>query len=162
MHSARKVCIFTALALLLMLGLLRAADFNSFQGEVNSSNINLRVDATVYSEIISQLNRHDQLEVVAQLYEWYKVRLPKTIGVFIKKDFILSVDEKSGKILGNNVNVRLRPDDSAPIVGILKQEEIVNILGSQGSWCKIGAVDNSFGWVHKKFVDTAKAPDEKE
>ncbi len=162
MYTQRRICVFFALALFLWFNNLRAADFTPFRGEVNSSDINLRADATIYSESILKLNKQDSLEVVAEFYDWYKVRLPENTAVFIKKDYVALAGEKSGRVRGNNVNIRLRPSDSSLIVGKVSRDETVNILTEEFGWYKIEATKNSFGWIHKKFLDRVKAVDKKE
>lgn len=123
-----------------------------FQGRINSNNINIRSDSTISSEAICAINKGEPVEVVSGFYEWYKIKLPKNAPSFIKKDFVEPIDEKTAKISGNIVNVRLKPGNSSPILGKVKENEIVSILGKNGDWYRIEPVDNSFGWINKKFV----------
>ena len=58
-------------------GIAFAQDFQKFNGEITSDNINIRTDSTVGSDIICALKKHDKVEVTAELYDWYKIRLPK-------------------------------------------------------------------------------------
>lgn len=126
-----------------------------FQGKINANNINIRSDSTVTSEVTCKLNQGDSVEVVSELYEWYKIRLPKIAPSFVKNNLVTLIDDKTAKVLKDRVNIRLHPADSAPILGRVDKNEIINILGNRGSWYRIMPVDNSFGWVHKKFVDKA-------
>ncbi len=59
----------------------------------------------------------------------------------------------SAKVLRDRVNVRVSPDESSAIVGIADKNEIVNVRGETGGWYKIEPIQNSFGWVNKKFVN---------
>jgi SH3-like domain-containing protein len=135
----------------------------SFQGEVNSNNINVRTDSTVSSELICKVNKGDILEIIMEQYDWYKIKLPKTAPLFIKRDLIAFTDNKTAKVLKSNVNLRLKPDESSPILGKLNQEAVLQVLDDKKDWCKIEPVDNSFGWIHKSFVNKiAEAPKQKE
>lgn len=106
------------------------------------------------------------MEVAAERYDWYKIKLPKNAPVFVKKDLVSLVDEKIdttvAKALKDNVNIRLRPDETSPILGKINKDEVINILEDTRSWYKIGPADSSFGWIHKKFVDKISAEKAKE
>lgn len=125
----------------------------SFQGEVNADNINIRSDSTTGSEVICKINKSECVDVLLELYNWYKIRLPKIAPSFIKKDFVTLADNNTAKVIKDNVNIRLRSDTSSPILGKVNKGEVVNILEDKGDWYKIEPVANSFGWIHKSFVN---------
>jgi uncharacterized protein YgiM (DUF1202 family) len=131
-----------------------------FQGNVNSDNINLRSDSTVNSKIICTVDKGERLDVILEWHDWYKVRLPKKAPLYIKKNMLecMTSTEKNrpclgAKVIKDRVNVRLGPTESSPVLGQLKNGEVVNILGDPGDWFKVEPVKDSFGWIHKKFVD---------
>lgn len=131
-----------------------------FQGNVNADNINLRSDSTVNSEIICTVNKGERLDVILEWYDWYKVRLPKNVPLYIKKNMLecMPSTEKdrsclSAKVIRDRVNIRLGPTESSPVLGKIKNGEVVNILREAGDWFKVEPVKTSFGWIHKKFVD---------
>lgn len=130
-----------------------AQDSSPFQGEINTDNINIRSDATVSSEIICKAHRAEPIEVITELYGWYKIRLPKNAPSFIKKSLVSSIENKTAKVLKDNVNIRLYPSESSPILGIVNNGEPINILEDKGEWYRIEPVNSSFGWVNKKFVN---------
>ncbi len=154
------------------------AQDSQFSGEINSNGINLRTDATTTSVILSVLEKGERVEVVLEQFGWYKVRLPKTVAVYVKKKLASCIKSEetqtilapsaqakeccSAKILGDRVNIRSKPSESAPIVGIADKNEIVNVISESGGWYKIEPIQNSFGWVNKKFIDKAPlSPKEK-
>lgn len=124
-----------------------------FQGVINGDGINIRSDSTVNSKIICTINKGCLVEVVRELYDWYKIRLPKTAPSFIKKDLVTIIGDKAAKVLKNNVNIRLNPSESSWILGKVNKNEVVNTFQEQGEWYKIEPVNNSFGWIHRNFVD---------
>lgn len=128
-----------------------------FQGELNDNNINVRSDSTVSSKVICVLNRGEPVEVVKESYEWYKIRLPKTAPSFIKKGMVMLIDDKAATVSKDNVNIRLEPNESSPILGEAGKNEVINILGESAEWYKIEPLSNSFGWVHKRFVNKTEA-----
>jgi uncharacterized protein YgiM (DUF1202 family) len=154
------------LVLLLEFKICSAQAASLFQGEVNADNINVRSDATVGSEIIYTLNKNERVDVVLELYEWYKIKLPKNAPSYIKKSLVdciavLSTTEKqckNARVLKNRVNIRLHPNESSTIIGTVDENEIVNILKDEGGWYRIDPVQNSFGWINKKFVNKTAIP----
>lgn len=126
-----------------------------FPGEINADNIHIRSDSTVSSTIICIANNGELVEVVKELYGWYRVRLPKTAPSFIKKNLVAIIDGKTAKVIKDNVNIRLKANESSPILGKADKNEVINILEEKGGWYKIEPPNNSFGWVNKKFVNKA-------
>ena len=139
-----------------------------FLGEINANNINVRSDATINAKVICTLNKGEQAEVISEFYEWYKIRLPNRISVYLKKNladcikygvsevpFVPAEICLSAKVLRNRVNVRTLPEESSTIVGVVDKNEIVNVRGEAGGWYKIEPIQDSFAWVHKKFIDKA-------
>ncbi len=141
-----------------LIGLSSVFGFESFLGRINSDNINIRSDSTINSQVISSINREEIVEVVNELYNWYKIRLPIKAPSFIRKDFVSNVDERTALVLKTGVNIRLGPNESSAILGRVDKNEIINILQESGAWYKISPVNNSFGWIYKKFVDKTTAP----
>ena len=152
---SRKISLL-ALLILFSFDISSAQELLPFQGEINADNINVRSDATVSSEIICTLKKDDRVEVVSLFYEWYKIRLPKSTPSFIKKNLVSNSDGKTAIVAKDNVNIRLHPNESCPIIGKASKNQIINILADKGDWYRIEPIDNSFGWVHKKFITEDK------
>lgn len=131
----------------------QADEFLPFQGEINSDNINLRTNSTTGSDIILKLSQGCVLDVVGELYEWYKVRLPSIAPSFIKKTLVSPLSGKTAKVIKDSVNIRLGPGESYSIIGKAYRDNIVKIVEDSGEWYRIEPVNNSFGWVHKKFAN---------
>lgn len=168
MRAITKVCIFSGLLCALIPFICSAQNQNLtlseltaapkqktalFQGEINDNHINVRSDSTVTAKIICIANKGEPVEVVRELYEWYEIRLPKTAPAFIRKDLVALIDEKTAKVIKDRVNIRLSPNESSSIIGKAEKNEVINILGQNQEWYRIEPLANSFGWVHKKFVD---------
>ncbi len=146
---------------------LSAAEETPFFGEINAKDINLRSDATTSATVIATLNKGERVEVLSENYDWYKIRLPKKIPVYISKNLATCIKYADSQISGppsierclsakisrDRVNIRAKPGESAPIVGIADKDEVVDVISESGGWYKIEPIQNSFGWVHKKFVD---------
>ncbi|MDD4954368.1 MAG: SH3 domain-containing protein [Candidatus Omnitrophica bacterium] len=123
-----------------------------FRGNVKTDSINIRTDSSVNSEVICKVNKSETLEVLAELYDWYKVRLPTFAPSYVKKDLVLLNPDNTAVVVKNNVNIRLRPDTSSRILGRVNKNEPVRVLEEKEGWYKIEPVKDSFGWIHKNFV----------
>jgi SH3-like domain-containing protein len=135
---------------------LATAATEPFTGEIISDTINIRSDSTAGAESLHKAGAGERVEVVGESYDWYRIRLPRTVVCFIKKEFVKTDGERSGVVTAENVNIRFFPSEAALILGRADKDEPVVILGESDGWYKIEPVRNSYGWVHKKFV--RKAP----
>ena len=137
-----------------------------FTGEVNSNGINIRSDSTVTSKEICRVPKKTRLEVVSGLYGWYKVRLPEGAPCYIRKDMAkctltnqnegtatqISKECQTARVIKENVNIRLAPNQASFILGKAGNEELLTIIREEGEWYKIAPTKNTFGWINNKFV----------
>jgi uncharacterized protein YgiM (DUF1202 family) len=152
---------------ILISGVSFAQESFPFQGIAKSSEINVRSDATISSKVVCKLNQGDKVDVVSESYDWYRIRFPKKASVYVKAnlaecikfekgaDGIESSNCLSAKVLRNRVNVRILPDESGAIIGVVDENEIINVRGKEAGWYIIEPIQNSFAWVHRKFIDKA-------
>jgi uncharacterized protein YgiM (DUF1202 family) len=126
-----------------------------FKGEVNEPDINVRVDSTIGAPVICVLRKGERVKVLSEAYDWYRIVLPRGAPSYIHKDFILigENDKNTGRVLKDNVNVRLRPDIGSPIVGQINKDETVAIVRLSGDWLKIDPPASTAGWVNKGFIN---------
>jgi hypothetical protein len=61
-----------------------------------------------------------------------------------------------GKVVGNNVRVRLKPDTNSKIICTLNKDFVVTITNEDGMFYQILAVEKSPLFVYKKFVNHGK------
>ncbi|MFA6129676.1 MAG: SH3 domain-containing protein [Candidatus Omnitrophota bacterium] len=135
-----------------------AAEFAAFTGQINADVINVRVDATVNSAAACTLSKGQLVEVVSEIYDWYKIRLPRQAPSYIKKDLVECIKNASekcfnAKVTGDRVNIRLGPSESSWILGKADKSTVVNIVQEEGDWYKIEPVHQSYGWVNKRFIN---------
>jgi uncharacterized protein YgiM (DUF1202 family) len=149
----KKACILPLFIILIFRGISFAQETASFRGKINANNINIRSDSTVNAKVICNVNKGDGVDIILELYGWYKIKLPKTAPAFIKKDLAVFINKEAARVVKDKINIRLYPSESSPIIGEAIKDEIVIILEDKGEWYRIEPTDNSFGWVHKKFVN---------
>lgn len=148
----------------------------NFNGQINATNINLRVDATVGSAVICVLAKGELVEVVSEAHDWYKIRLPKKAPSYVREDLVECFNSDpvtnpagighsklykqgpnpgkclSAKVIKDRINIRLGPSESTWILGKADKLTVVNILTEENGWYKIQPIYQSYGWVNKKFV----------
>jgi N-acetylmuramoyl-L-alanine amidase len=165
-----------ALAILLVCFSQALARGETFTGEITAENINVRTDSTVTSPVICALNKGERVDVVLEANGWYRIKLPKKAPAYIKKDFVeciapppaepkqkkeISVEQNpcsSAKLLNDRVNIRLKPSESAIILGMANKDDAVKVLAGEEGWYKIEPTDKTFGWVYKQFVTKIVVP----
>ncbi|MDD5128991.1 MAG: SH3 domain-containing protein [Candidatus Omnitrophica bacterium] len=157
-NSKYKTILFVFLLSLIFPGLVFAEGFIAFTGQINANDVNVRVDATVSSRVACTLEKGKLVEVISEAYDWYKIRLPKEVPSYIKKEFVECIDRvpekcSNAKVIASKVNIRLGPGESFWILGQVDKSTIVNIIQDEGGWYKIEPVHQSYGWVNKKFVN---------
>jgi len=166
-----KVTFILLAAWLIFAKVESAAAFSSFIGRINSDNINVRVNATVGSEIVCTFSKDESIEVISEAYDWYKIRLPKKAPSYVKKNLVECINTNtissfpnciSAKVIKNRINIRLGPSESTWILGKADKLTIVNILAEDNGWYKIQPIYNSYGWVNKKFISKNLVPKVKE
>lgn len=158
-----SIFFFTGLALTTA---VLAATFTAFSGQVNADKINVRVDATVGSAVACSLDKGALVEVVAEAYDWYKIRLPKEAASYINKNLVECINTESvsaatntpakclnAKVIKERINVRQGPSEATWILGKADKLTVINILGQEGDWYKIQPIYQSYGWINKKFVN---------
>ena len=174
-HS-KKIASIIAAGLILCAVTAFAQDTLKFNAEATFDNINIRSDSNVSSDIICVLKKHDSVEVIGELYDWYKIHLPKNAPSFVKKSLFICLPQDmphplktpipansgtacaSAKALKDRINVRLKPDEASQILGKINKDEIVSVLGDANGWLQIEPVQNSFGYVYKKMVRRFPVP----
>lgn len=162
----RKLFPIFFFAYLVLTSTVLAATFTVFSGQVNADKINVRVDATVGSAVACSLEKGALVEVVAEAYDWYKIRLPKEAAAYVKKDLVECINLEptsatanipakclNAKVIKDRINVRQGPSETTWILGKADKLTVINILGQDGDWYKIQPIYQSYGWVNKKFVN---------
>lgn len=169
-----KRALSIGLCLFALISTALAEDVPRFWGEINGDDINIRADSTLNAIVLCKASRGEKVEVVSERYDWYKIKLPRSVPAYVKKDLVevmvnLStlqpnqpvapvLSEQTAKVLKDNVNIRFSPSESAAIIGQVKQNEVVRIQEEQSGWYRINPPDSCFGWVHKQLVKKSTSP----
>lgn len=126
--------------------------FNTFTGKILKSKVRMRLEPSVDSRIIRELNAGDLFMVVGEAGDFYAVEPPSDIKAYIFRTYVLD-----GVIEGNHVNVRLEPDLSAPVIAQMNSGDHVRgvISSSDKRWLEILPPPSTRFYIAKEFVTKA-------
>ncbi len=133
-------------------------------GAARQNNINVRGQATLSSEAITQLKKGEPvllLEVIEikkpkqdQPPQWYRIALPPQVSVWVHSSF---VDTNTSTIKARRLNLRGGPGENFSIVGRLTKGAAVKPLDAKGEWLKIETPTNAFGFVAAHLIERQPA-----
>lgn len=123
-----------------------------FLGEVTGEGVNIRAGQSTSFEKIGQLKTGEQVVVLGKDYGWYKIKLPIDVKAYINYKFIKELDEKTGEVTGDRVNIRSGIGSDFPIIGQAAQGQYVRILEKSEDWYRIEPTDETFGWITEGLV----------
>ena len=129
----------------------RAEDF-PFLGEINSDRVNIRAGQHMNFEKVCRLSKGAQVVVVEKSYSWCKIKLPAESNSFISRDYVQLLDDKTGLVTGNRVNIRAGQNSNSSSLGQAKKGTTVKILEKFPGWYKIEPVEGTYGWVSEQYI----------
>ena len=136
----------------LSLSSLAIAEEFPFLGEVTGEGVNIRAGQSSSFEKIGQLKTGDQVVVLAKDYGWYKIKLPLDVKAYINSKFIQELDEKTGEVTGERVNIRSGIGGDFPVLGQADKGQYVHIVKKSEDWYQVAPPDQSFGWITEGFI----------
>jgi uncharacterized protein YgiM (DUF1202 family) len=132
----------------------------SGQATVKEDRVNLRSRPVFNSEVVGQLSKGDQIEVMEHISaespkagepaHWIKVALPKTNFVWINSKFI---DAGTRTVSSARLNVRSGPGENHDVLGRLEKGAPIHELEVKGDWLKIQAPAGSYAFVAAHLLD---------
>ena len=127
----------------------QTAPYHSFTGQISKNKVRMRLQPSLESPILRELNKGDLLLVSNEMEDFYAVQAPNDLKGYIFRTYVLD-----NVVEGNKVNVRLEPNVDAPIIAQLnsgdKVEGSVSPLNSK--WLEINVPNNVYFYVAKDYV----------
>jgi uncharacterized protein YgiM (DUF1202 family) len=137
---------------------LPEAPFRPFTGKVKAKKVRVRVNPDLESSIVKEVAKNDLIAIVGEKGDFWAVEpLPGT-KAYVFRSFILD-----NVVEGNRVNVRLKPDLEAPVIGHLGAgEKVSGIISSlNNKWLEIAPPSNTRFYIAKDFVENIGGPEVK-
>lgn len=129
-----------------------SSSFPNSQYIVAKEGIHVRMDSTVTSSSLGFLNKDDEVEVLEEKYEWFRIKLPKNFKCYISRQYIKKIANNKGEVSPTTLNLRHKPSLESHIIGKVHCGDIVNIIRGNKEWYTIIAYPYATGWVHQKFL----------
>lgn len=128
--------------------------FTPFTGEIKGERVRLRLAPHVDSSIIKELSKGDYVAVIGESKDYYIVSAPEGLKGYIFRTFVLD-----NIIEGEQVNVRLEPSTSSPVLARLSRGTEIQTTSNQpqGKWLEIILPNHCSFYIAKNFV-TNKGP----
>src|SRR5882672_1439268 len=132
---------------------------------VVASNVNVRGQAKLNSEVVTKLNKGDQVAVLEEVLlkksgpdepsAWAHIILPARTHVWINAQFI---DPATKTVKPSKLKIRGGPGENYSTLGILKKGDVVTEVGTKGDWIEIEAPAEASAFVAAQYLKQEEAP----
>lgn len=126
---------------------------------IAGSNINIRAQATIASEVVTRLHRGEPvtvLEIVTlkatledEPAQWAKITYPSSAHVFVHTGFV-NLTNKT--VAAAKLNLRAGPGENYSVVGRLQRGDAFSEIATKGAWMEIGASTNAAAFVAAEYL----------
>lgn len=156
-HISKRTFIFIIIALLTLLTGSLIALANENKVTVLASHLNVRYGPGLSHEILTQVQEDDQLQILGEDNQWYKVRLSNNhigwVASWLVENEEVSVENRlMGKITGSEVNIRQFASADSAALGTVRMDEEYQILYTENDWVQI-LFNNRVAWIHSNFIE---------
>jgi uncharacterized protein YgiM (DUF1202 family) len=126
---------------------------------VGASNVNVRGQAKLKSEVVGRLTKGQQVTVVEEITRnnsgpeepsaWAKILLPADVHVWVNTAFI---DATNKTVLPRRLNLRAGAGENYSVLGRLERGAAVKEVGTKAEWTEIEAPTNAYAFVAAQYL----------
>jgi uncharacterized protein YgiM (DUF1202 family) len=126
---------------------------------VIASNVNVRGQAKLKSEVLGRLTKGQQVTVLEEITRnnsgpeepsaWAKILLPASIHVWVNTAFI---DATNKTVLPRRLNMRAGAGENYSVLGRLERGAPVTEIGAKGEWTEIEAPTNAYAFIAAQYL----------
>jgi uncharacterized protein YraI len=145
-HACLRILI-VVFFFLLSFGFPAFAEVTSVPGTVTGDNVNMRISPALRSEVVGQLERGQEVEILLTDGEWCAIIPPMKISAWVSEQYV-----KDGLVTGRRVNVRSGPGISYGRLTYLREGTALTVLEEKGGWVKITLPDTGRLWVSSRYI----------
>jgi len=127
--------------------------------DVIASNVNVRGQAKLKSEVVTRMTKGQQVTVLAEIVRnnsgpdepsaWAKIVLPPSAHVWVNASF---VDPTNHIVSAKRLNVRSGPGENYSILGRLARGDSVKDLQTKEGWLEIEAPTNAYAFMAAQYL----------
>ena len=123
-----------------------------FLAEVSANEVNIRAGENKNFESLGRIKKGAKVVVVGKSYNWYKIELPSEAKSYINQDYIQMLDNSTGVVTGEKVNVRAGAGMNFSVIGKLIRGTQVRIVSKESQWYRIVPLQGMYGWIADQFI----------
>ena len=126
---------------------------------VVASNVNVRGQAKLKSEVVTRVTKGQTVTVMEEIVRnnsgpeepsaWAKIALPPNARVWVNSTFLNAADKK---VLPKKLNLRSGPGENYSVIGLLVRGDAVKELTTKGDWTEIEAPANAYAFVAAQYL----------
>jgi SH3-like domain-containing protein len=127
--------------------------------EVVASNVNVRGQAKLKSEIVTRITKGQTVTVIQEIVRnnsgpdepsaWAKVALPSNAHVWVNTSFI-NADKQTVK--AKKLNLRSGPGENYSVLGRLQAGDAVKPVTTKGDWTEIEAPASAYAFMAAQYL----------
>ena len=126
---------------------------------VIASNVNVRGQAKLKSEIVGRVNKGQPVTVLEEIVlknsgpdepsAWAKILLPTNIYVWANTSFI---NASNKTVAPRKLNVRSGPGENYSVLGVMKRGDAVKEISTKGEWTQLEAPADAYAFVAAQYL----------
>lgn len=129
---------------------------------VQADVLNVRMGPGLSHDVMTQVHQEDQLNVLGEENQWYKVRLSNdqigwVASWLLENEEITADNQEFGRVTGTSVNIRQFASTDSEAIGTVYQGAELQILYQDGDWYQVLYMGR-VAWIHADYlelIDTA-------
>lgn len=130
-------------------------------GIVTTDDLNLRSGPSTSNTVIGRLTRNNELEILDQSGDWYKVRTKNNNIGWANKNYVSVTAStgavSTGTVTANGLNLRNSASTTGGVICTLSKGTVVSILEQSGDWDKVKTDSGKIGWVFNKYISSGSS-----
>ncbi len=126
---------------------------------VVASNVNVRGQAKLKSEVVGRLTKGQSVTVIEEIVRnnsgpeepsaWAKIACPPTVHTWVNSTYI---DATNKTVMPKRLKVRAGPGENYSVLGILERGEAVREVTVKGDWMEIEAPTNAYAFMAAQYL----------
>jgi len=127
--------------------------------EVVASNVNVRGQAKLKSEVIARVTKGQTVTVIEEIVRnnsgpeepsaWAKIVLPPTAHAWVNKEFINPADQT---VKPRKLNLRSGPGENYSVIGSLQRGDVVKPITTKGDWTEIEPPAGAYAFMAAQYL----------
>ncbi|KRM22277.1 N-acetylmuramoyl-L-alanine amidase [Latilactobacillus graminis] len=158
LHWFKHYPVVILLGLLVIVGLFATHALAAYQQITIKANVvNVRQGPGLSYDVMSQANKGETMNVIAQKNNWYQVRLSgDKIGWvaswLVNNTEVSATSNRVAKVTNSFANVRQSSTVDSQLLGRLNQGDAITVLYQQNGWSQI-KYNSAVGWVRSDLIN---------